>query len=240
VQVHPAPAGATPAQLLLHALDTLRVPGREVSVRSLQQAADFAARLVVPDATQPEPGPPSEISPAADQAEPSPSSNPAPGEPGWSALLHGVPPSKAWLEAHSRVAEQAEHEAQVPDEARAAAAVRRQAAEKPSEPPTDGADPRKPVDRPAKTATSEKKPATDKRASRDKGGRGFHLLHDAAIEEFGRWLKDPTVKHTKRAAVKHLLTWLELQDLPEGVELPEDRAVRTWVSPIWPSHLPDK
>jgi hypothetical protein len=104
---------------------------------------------------------------------------------------------------------------------------------------TAGADPWKPVDQqPAKTA--KKKPATDKRASRDKGGREFHLLHDAAIEELGRWLKVPTVKHTKREAVKHLLTWLTPQDLPEGVELPEDRSVRDWVTDHWPSDLPDK
>jgi hypothetical protein len=120
VQVHPAPAGATRAQLLQHAFDTLRamVPGREVSIRALEQAAD-AARLELPDATQPEPALPPEALPAAAQAEPSPSANLVPGEPGWSALLHGIPPSKAWLEERQtspelqrHVAEQAHEEAE--------------------------------------------------------------------------------------------------------------------------------
>jgi hypothetical protein len=140
----------------------------------------------------------------------------------------------------SGLSEQQAAVAQVPDEAEAEAdELRHQAAEEPSKPLTDGADSGKPADRPAKKATSENKPATDKQASRDKGGREFHPLHDPVIEELGRWLEDPTVKHTKREAVKHLLDWLTRQELPEEVEL-EDRSVRNWVSGNWPSHLPDK
>jgi hypothetical protein len=94
---------------------------------------------------------------------------------------------------------------------------------------------------PQQKPETKTKPGRSKRARRDPGGSNFHALYDTAIQELQRYIHDrKVIRPTKRGAVKHLLDWLSLQELPEGVELPEDRTVRNWVTDNWLPDLPDK